>query len=66
MDFEKSLKRLEGISKLLETDNISLEDSLKLFEEGITLSRSCSETLKKANQRILSLTDAESEVNADD
>lgn len=66
MDFEKSLKRLEEISKLLETDNISLEDSLKLFEEGITLSRSCSETLKKANQRILSLTDAESEVNADD
>lgn len=66
MDFEKSLNRLEEISKLLETDDISLEDSLKLFEEGITLSKSCSEMLKKANQRILSLTEAESEVNTDD
>ena len=52
IDFEKSLKRLEAIVGELEEGNLSLEKALKIYEEGITLARSCSKMLKEAKARV--------------
>lgn len=69
--FEESLHRLEEIVNQLERGDVPLEDSLRLYEEGIRLSRTCAERLGKAEttlQRLsrdlngkLTLTDDEQE-----
>ena len=51
-NFESSLKRLEEISDLLENEDTSLEDSIKLFEEGIELKEFCEDKLKSAKLKI--------------
>lgn len=53
--FENSLKRLEEISNLLESGEVSLEDSLKLYEEGINLAKNCYSILKEAEIKITQL-----------
>ena len=60
-DFEKSIKELEVIANSLENDQISLEQSIALFEKGVKLSKDCSEYLEAAKQKIITLTDAEEE-----
>ena len=50
--FENSLKELEKIVGRLEEGDASLEDSLKLFEDGVKLSRECQERLNQAERRI--------------
>jgi len=50
--FEKALSRLEGIVSKLEGGDLDLEVSLKLFEEGIRLSRFCSQKLDEAEKKI--------------
>lgn len=50
--FEASLKELEKIVRRLEDGDASLEDSLKLFEDGVRLSRECQERLNQAERRI--------------
>lgn len=50
--FETSLKELEKIVGRLEEGDLSLEDSLKLFEDGVRLSRECQERLNQAERRI--------------
>lgn len=52
MDFEKKLGRLEEIVQLMEKSEISLEESLKLFEEGVKLSRECQSQLATAESKI--------------
>lgn len=52
MDFEKKLGRLEEIVEKMEADELSLEDSLKLFEEGVKLSRECNVQLSEAEQKV--------------
>jgi exodeoxyribonuclease VII small subunit len=52
LKFEDCLSRLEQIVGTLESGNLSLEDSLKVFEEGITLARHCSRYLDDAERRI--------------
>ena len=52
VDFEKSVARLEEIVEKLESGNISLDESMKLFEEGTKLTSACYELLKKAEQKI--------------
>ena len=54
-NFEKDLSRLEEISELLESNEIGLEDSISLYEEGIKLSKSCLTTLKKAELKVTKL-----------
>jgi len=67
-NFEKDLSRLEEISELLE-NNIGLEDSISLYEEGIKLSKSCLTTLKNAKLKVTKLknelTDLTSNINKD-
>jgi exodeoxyribonuclease VII small subunit len=53
--FEDSLKRLQEISELLESDTITLEESIALYEEGIILSKSCYDILDKAELKITEL-----------
>lgn len=50
--FEESLLRLNEIVSLLERNDISLEESLKLFEEGAKISSECYDILKKSEQKI--------------
>jgi exodeoxyribonuclease VII small subunit len=52
MDFEKNLKRLEEIVTNLEDGELQLEQSLKLFEEGINISRLCNQKLVEAENRV--------------
>lgn len=66
MNFEASLKRLEEIANLLESSTISLDESMELFEEGVALSKECSRLLQTAKQKIITLTEAESEEVLDD
>jgi len=51
-DFEKSLKRLEEIADQLEIGNIPLEESIKIFEEGIKLSKYCEKLLNTTEQKV--------------
>lgn len=50
--FESSLGELESIVRKLEDGDLDLEESLKLFEKGVKLSRECRERLTSAERRI--------------
>lgn len=50
--FETSLSDLEKIVRELENGDSTLEESLKLFEDGVKLSRECQERLAQAERRI--------------
>jgi exodeoxyribonuclease VII small subunit len=51
-NFEAGLQALEKIVRELERGDLPLEESLKLFEEGVRLSRECQERLNQAERRI--------------
>ncbi len=55
MDFEKKLGRLEEIVQKMDKGDLALEDSLKLFEEGIKLSRECQTRLTEAEAQVKKL-----------
>lgn len=59
LTFEMAMTRLEQIVAALEGGKCSLDDSLKLFEEGTKLTAYCSKLLKEAEQKIVKLTDLE-------
>jgi exodeoxyribonuclease VII small subunit len=50
--FEDALRELEDIVKRLESGDLPLEESLKIFEEGVTLSRYCFQKLEEAEKRV--------------
>ena len=64
--FEENLSRLEEISTLLESEELGLDESISLFEEGIKLSKNCMTTLKKAELKITELKSELSEVTSED
>jgi len=51
-DFERKLTDLEAVVERLEQGDLSLEESVRLFEEGMKLSESCKEELEAAEGRI--------------
>jgi exodeoxyribonuclease VII small subunit len=51
-DFEKSLARLEEVVRRLESPQLSLDEAMKLFEEGVILSRECQKQLEEAEGRV--------------
>lgn len=53
--FEQSMSRLQEISELLESDDVSLEDSIKIYEEGIKLSEECFKALQDAELKVVEL-----------
>jgi len=52
LNFEDSLAKLEGIVDALEDNDVSLEDSVKKFEEGINLVKDCQKQLKEAELKV--------------
>lgn len=52
LSFEEALKKLESIVEQLEDEQITLEDSVKLYEEGVKMSKFCAEILEQAELRI--------------
>ena len=52
LKFEEAFQKLEAIIKKLDEGNLNLEDSLKAFEEGVRLSRFCSQKLDEAEKRV--------------
>jgi exodeoxyribonuclease VII small subunit len=52
LSFEEALKELEAVVEKLNNQEISMEESVKLYEEGIRLSKICSETLESAALKI--------------
>ena len=50
--FEEALKKLENIVSQLEDESITLEESVNLYEDGVKLSKFCSEILDDAELRI--------------
>lgn len=51
-EFEKSLARLEEVVRKLESPQLSLDEAMKLFEEGVVLSRECQKQLEEAEGRV--------------
>jgi exodeoxyribonuclease VII small subunit len=51
-NFEQSLKKLEGIVAQMERGDVSLEDSVKLFEEGTQLAEQCKQQLAEAEGKV--------------
>ena len=51
-DFERSLSRLEEVVRRLESPQLSLDDAMQLFEEGVALSRECQKQLEEAEGRV--------------
>jgi exodeoxyribonuclease VII small subunit len=56
LTFEAAMARLEQIVAELESGKLPLEESLKKFEEGVTLGKTCREFLDRADVRIRTLT----------
>lgn len=56
--FEEALKELESIVNKLESDEVTLEKSVELYEEGIRLSKFCTGILEQAELRIEQVNEA--------
>jgi len=54
--FEQAMQRLEKIVADLENGDTHLEDSIKLFEEGMNLAKFCMDKLNQAEKKLLKLT----------
>lgn len=63
MDFEKKLGRLEEIVQKMERGELALEESLKLFEEGVKLSRECHTRLNEAEAKVQMLMSVDADGN---
>lgn len=55
-NFEESMQRLEKLIAEMEQGGLSLDESIKRYEDGMKLLHRCEDTLRKAEQRILLLT----------
>ncbi|WP_223787482.1 exodeoxyribonuclease VII small subunit [Marinicella meishanensis] len=53
--FEKNLEQLSTIIEKMEQDDVGLEESLKLYEQGIQLTRKCQKIIDEAEQKIQQL-----------
>jgi exodeoxyribonuclease VII small subunit len=52
LSFEDALRQLEEIVQRLENEDVPLEESVNLYEQGMELSKYCADTLEEAEQRI--------------
>ena len=66
LTFEECISKLEEIAQKLENGDTTLQESISLYEEGMKLSKECSEILNNAHQKIITLTDAEKEESEND
>ena len=61
--FEEAIKKLEDISKELESGSLSLDESVDKFEEGMKLSKTCTKMLNEAEKRINILINNDGEIS---
>ena len=59
--FEDLMVELEDITNKLESDKLSLDESVKLFEEGMKISKDCNEKLESAEKKISILLNADTD-----
>lgn len=52
LDYEASITELESLVERLEQGDLSLEESLKLYENGVLITRDCQEALSQAEQKV--------------
>lgn len=52
MDFEKQISELENVVRMLESGDISLDESLELFEKGAKLTKNCQKMLDDAEKKV--------------
>jgi len=52
LSFEENIKKLDEIVKLLERGDLPLDDMIKLFEQGVAISKLCKQTLDEAEQKV--------------
>ena len=57
LDFEAALTELEALVEKMEQGDLSLDESLKQFERGVQLTRSCQQALQEAEQKVQVLLD---------
>lgn len=62
LNFEDLINKLEEITNKLEKEQLSLDESVKLFEEGIELSKKCNSKLEDAEKRISILINQDNEI----
>lgn len=62
LDFEQSLTDLQNLVERLETGELTLEDSLAAFEQGIRLTRDCQAALAQAEQKVQILLERDGEL----
>ncbi|MCX4188046.1 exodeoxyribonuclease VII small subunit [Methylophaga sp. OBS4] len=63
LDYEAAVKELEALVERLEQGDISLEESLKLYERGVLLTRDCQESLQAAEQKVQMLLQQSGQTN---
>ena len=51
-NFEELIEKLENITSKLEKDNLNLDESIELFEQGMKISKKCNEKLENAEKKI--------------
>lgn len=64
LSFENALEKLEGLVEKLEKGNLTLDESLETFEQGMKFARVCSQKLSKAESRIEQLVQENGELRA--
>ncbi|EST56171.1 exodeoxyribonuclease VII small subunit [Brevibacillus panacihumi W25] len=62
MPFEEAMKRLEEVVQRLEEGDIPLEESIHLYQEGVTLSRICGQKLEAIEAKITQLVEEDGQV----
>ncbi|MBS82921.1 MAG: exodeoxyribonuclease VII small subunit [Gammaproteobacteria bacterium] len=53
--FENDLKKMQDILEEIESKDLTLEDIIKKYQEGVTLSKRCEQALKEAEQKVKSI-----------
>ena len=62
LNFEELIEKLENITNKLEKEQLSLDESVKLFEEGMNISKECNSKLEDAENRITILINKNDEI----
>ena len=66
LNFEELMGKLEEITGKLENEKLSLDDSVKLFEEGMDISKKCNSKLEEAERKITMLINENNEIMEED
>ncbi|PKM28953.1 MAG: exodeoxyribonuclease VII small subunit [Gammaproteobacteria bacterium HGW-Gammaproteobacteria-11] len=65
VDFEQSLGDLQALVERLESGDLSLEESLSAFEQGVALTRDCQQALQSAEQKVQMLMEQQGELTSE-